>query len=90
MGKPLKDASQGAMGEAGHAAGELPGWALHVDDHGHGAGDYTPSGADLAVVALAWVILIISLMMTFKYLFRPGETGSDHIKRRILCDGGPQ
>jgi|GEM_PF-3714435 len=90
MCEPLKDGSEGAMGDGGHAGGEVSSWSLHVDEHGHGGGGYTPNGADLAVVSVAWVILIISLAMTFRYLFRPGETGSDHIKRRILLDGGPQ
>lgn len=83
MSKPMEKMND----DAAHAAGEPASWSLHVDEHGH-SGAYEPNSVELGIVGVAWVVLIVSLAMTFRYLFRPGEKGADHIKRRILHDGG--
>ena len=41
---------------------------------------------DIALVALGVVVVIGTTIYSFLYLIRPGETGEDHIKRRILQD----
>jgi hypothetical protein len=71
------------------AAEEATHWSLQVNDHGHDMGAYQPTAVELGVVGLALIILIASLCMSVRYLFRPGETDKNHIKRRILRDGGP-
>jgi hypothetical protein len=42
---------------------------------------------DLALVALGVVAVIVTTIYSLLYLIRPGETGEDHIKRRILQEG---
>lgn len=48
----------------------------------HGAG---PDGTiDYAIVIVMSIIVLITLFYSVKYLVRPKETNSDHIKRTIL------
>jgi hypothetical protein len=47
----------------------------------------TPGAFDMALVALGVVVVIVTTIYSVLYLVRPGETGEDHIKRRILDDG---
>lgn len=58
---------------------QVTGHMHHVDQASPGVGDWT-----IVVVSLA--ILVVSLVLSVRYLLRPGELGEDHIKRRILRD----
>lgn len=68
----------------------LQDWTLQNEDHAHHALDhYTPNAVDLGVVGFALIVLVVSLVLSVRWLIRPGEGSADHIKRRILQDGGP-
>lgn len=62
-------------------------WTLQPEDHDQ-HDDYVPGAADLAVVGLSLAVLLVCLVLSVRYLFFPGESDEDHIKRRILRDGG--
>jgi hypothetical protein len=48
----------------------------------HGAG---PQGqTDFIIIAVAIVIVLVTLFLSIKYLWKPGEQSSDHIKRIVL------
>lgn len=48
----------------------------------HGTG---PSGdVDYIIIWIAVIIVAITLLMSIKYLVRPGEQAPDHIKKSIL------
>lgn len=48
----------------------------------HGTG---PSGKeDYVIICIALIIVVITLVMSIKYLVRPGEQRIDHIKHSIL------
>jgi len=42
---------------------------------------------DITLVALGVIVVVVTTIYSLLYLIRPGETGEDHIKRRILEDG---
>ncbi len=42
---------------------------------------------DIALVAVGVAVVIVTTIYSVLFLVRPGETGEDHIKRRILEDG---
>jgi hypothetical protein len=44
---------------------------------------------DYAVVVLAVVLVVITTVLTVRWLIRPGEDAPDHIKRLILDDEWP-
>lgn len=44
---------------------------------------------DYAIVAIAIVVLVLSLFLSIKYLIRPGEKEGNHIKKKILDDDLP-
>ena len=52
----------------------------HAMTAAHGPGE-------VMLVALGVVVVIATTIYSTLYLIRPGETGADHIKRRILDDG---
>lgn len=61
-----------------HAARDF---AVQTADHHASA----PEGAAEVVIVVAGVIITaLVAFYTLKYFFRPGETSSGHIKRRIL------
>lgn len=62
-------------------------WAHESASHG-GAQRGAPGVADWTVVVLAVAIVIVSLVLSVRYLFWPGETDEQHIKRRVLQDIG--
>jgi hypothetical protein len=47
----------------------------------------THSVPDVVLVTVGAVVVIMTVIYTVWYLIRPGETGDEHIKRRILTDG---
>lgn len=52
--------------------------------HDHSA---TPGGiGDLVIVAIAVIVVVISLFLCVKYFIAPREREDTHIKRRILDD----
>lgn len=66
-------------------------WA-HTRAEGHHSMPQSggPTAADWAVVVVSVIIVAVSIVLSIRYLFRPGEQDPDHIKRRILRDeGGP-
>lgn len=85
MSQPIQHSAENSA----HQGAKAENWSTQVNDHGH-SGGYEPTPIDLTIVGLACVLLVVALGMTVRYLFRPGEKGKDHIKRRILHDGGPQ
>jgi hypothetical protein len=40
----------------------------------------------MVLVVLGAIVVIVTTAYTLMYLIHPGETGEDHIKRRILED----
>lgn len=48
----------------------------------HGAGP--ESQWDYAIVWVTVIITVVSFVYAIKYLFKPGETETDHIKRAFL------
>jgi hypothetical protein len=42
---------------------------------------------DVTLVVLGVIVVIVTTIYSVLYLIRPGETGADHIKYRILEDG---
>lgn len=59
--------------------------ALQKQEADEPGGATHPDGAfEYGVVALAVVIVAVSLYLSLKYLFAPGEKGTSHIKRTIL------
>lgn len=47
-----------------------------------------PDGpAEVIVVVIGVLITAVVFYYTLKYMIRPGETGKDHIKRRIVNGG---
>lgn len=50
--------------------------------HGPLSGDK----ADYLIIAIAVFIVVISLILSLRYLINPGERGIEHIKRLILND----
>lgn len=44
--------------------------------------------SDIVLVVLGGVTVVVTTAYTVLYLVRPGEASADHIKRRILDDGG--
>ncbi|MFP4596812.1 MAG: hypothetical protein ACOC9W_01585 [Persicimonas sp.] len=66
-------------------------WA-HTRAEGHHSMPQSggPTIADWTVVVVSVVIVAVSIVLSIRYLFRPGEQDPDHIKRRILREeGGP-
>jgi hypothetical protein len=46
-----------------------------------------PAGLfDYIMAALAVAVLLLTLYLSVKYFLKPGETGDDHIKKKILDD----
>ncbi len=50
----------------------------------HGAGPQ--SNWDWVIIAIIGLITILTLVFSLKYLIKPGETNSDHIKKSILSN----
>jgi hypothetical protein len=50
----------------------------------HGAGP--ESNWDYFIITGAAAIVVLTLFFSVKWLIKPGETGSDHIKRFILSN----
>lgn len=50
----------------------------------HGAGP--DSQWDTWIVAVAAIIVVVTLALSIKYLFKPGESDPQHIKKLILND----
>ncbi|SOE23515.1 hypothetical protein SAMN06298216_3900 [Spirosomataceae bacterium TFI 002] len=50
----------------------------------HGAGPQ--SNWDWAIIAVISVITLLTFFYSLKYLLRPGESNSNHIKQSILSD----
>lgn len=48
----------------------------------HGGGPQ--SNWDWVIIAIIAVITVLTFILSLKYLIRPGEKNSDHIKRSIL------
>jgi len=65
-----------------HASGEFSYSA-------HGPTMQMPRIWDYAIVAIAIVVLVLSLFLSIKYLIRPGEKEGNHIKKKILDDDLP-
>lgn len=86
----MSDTSHQAAGSGSQDSAEvLQDWTLQNEDHAHHSLDhYTPNALDLGVVGFALVVLVVSLVLSVRWLIRPGEGSADHIKRRILRDGG--
>ncbi len=76
--------SNETVGDAGQTH-----WA-HTRAEGHHSMPQSdgPTAADWAVVVVSVVIVVVSIVLSIRYLFRPGEQDPDHIKRRILRDKG--
>jgi hypothetical protein len=53
----------------------------------HAMAPETHGPLDVTLVALGVVVVIVTTSYSLLYLIRPGETNTDHIKRRILEDG---
>ena len=53
----------------------------------HAMASGAPGAFDMALVALGAIVVTATTIYSVLYLIRPGETGEDHIKRRILEDG---
>ena len=53
----------------------------------HAMASGTPGAFDMALVALGVLVVTVTTIYSVLYLIRPGETGEDHVKRRILEDG---
>ena len=52
----------------------------------HHAMTSTRSVQELVVVILSVIVVVATTAYTVRYFVRPGETGANHIKRRILDD----
>lgn len=50
----------------------------------HGAGPQ--SNWDWVIIAIISLITLLTLIFSIKYLVKPGETNSDHIKKSILTN----
>ena len=50
----------------------------------HGGGDYRPGPGDCLIVVLSVIVVAVATYLAIRYLLWPGETGAEHIKRRIL------
>lgn len=46
----------------------------------------THTAQEMVLVVLGAIVVIVTTAYTLMYLIHPGETGEDHIKRRILDD----
>lgn len=44
------------------------------------------SAQEIVLVALGTIVVAVTTGYTLRYFVRPGETGANHIKRRILDD----
>jgi hypothetical protein len=70
---------------------------LHFPLHASGESSYsahgptmqTPGIWDYVIVAIAIVVLVLSLCLSIKYLIHPGEKEGNHIKKKILDDDIP-
>ena len=47
----------------------------------------THTALDIVLVALGAIVVVVTTIYTVWFLVRPGETGDEHIKRRILGGG---
>jgi hypothetical protein len=51
--------------------------------------DMTRGPLDTLVVWAAVLVVVATTIYTVRFFVRPGETGEDHIKRRVLREDGP-
>jgi NADH:ubiquinone oxidoreductase subunit 3 (subunit A) len=51
----------------------------------HGAGPQ--SNWDWVIIAIIFAITVLTFIFSLKYLFKPGEKNSNHIKQTILNNG---
>jgi hypothetical protein len=56
-----------------------------IDRHGHATAS-SHSAQEIGLVVLGVIVLVLTTVYTVRYFVRPGETGANHIKRRILDD----
>lgn len=77
-----------------NALGELLGRVVVLAHQGH---DFSTANSEhhaaatgslleTVMVVVGWTIVILVTGFTIKFLVRPGETGTDHIKHVILRD----
>jgi hypothetical protein len=51
--------------------------------------DMSRGPRDTVLVWAAVLVVVATTIYTVRFFVRPGETGADHIKRRILREDGP-
>lgn len=86
MARPHQHSTEAPPTILAQAAG--PSTTEHRDfsSSAHGRHSGPASAVDYAVIVVAVVIVAVVVVLFIKYLFWPGETSPEHIKRRILRD----